>query len=90
MTQKPPAWLDRFVDKLPERWWFKVISNHVVLPYWVWREGKPKLPGGPRPSPQPTENLQRMMNLVMPLKDPSPIGRAKMALVIAIKGVCKE
>jgi hypothetical protein len=83
MAQQDAGWFDRFVDDLPERWWFQFLSKHVVLPYWVWREGKPKLPGGPRPSPQPTENLQRMMNLVMPLKDPSPIGRARMAMVIA-------
>ena len=77
------GWFDRFVDSLPERGWFKFLSTHVVLPYWVWRDPKPKLPGGPRPSPQPSENVQRMMNLIMPLRDGSPIGRAKAALAIA-------
>lgn len=77
------GWLDRFVDSLPDRGWFKFLSNHVVVPYWAWRDPKPKLPGGPRTSPQPSENVQRMMNLIMPLKDNTPIGRAKAALAIA-------
>lgn len=77
------GWFDRFVDSLPDRGWFKFLSTHVVVPYWAWREPKPKLPGGPRAAVQPSENLQRMMNLVMPLKDPSPVGRAKAAFAIA-------
>lgn len=77
------GWFDRFVDSLPQRGWFRFLSTRVVLPFWVWRDPAPKLPGGPRPSPQPGENVQRMMNLVMPLRDPSPIGRARAALAIA-------
>jgi hypothetical protein len=77
------SWLDQFVNHLPERGWFRFLSRHVVIPYWNWREPRRKLPGGPRPSPQPGENLQRMMNLVMPLKDPSPMGRAMAAVVVA-------
>ncbi|UWQ90369.1 hypothetical protein QEZ52_16590 [Aliisedimentitalea scapharcae] len=77
------GWFNRYVNSLPERGWFKFLSTYVVVPYWVWREKKPKLPGGPRPSPQPSENVQRMMNLVMPLKDPTPVGRAKAAMAIA-------
>jgi hypothetical protein len=76
------GWLGKFVDNLPEQGWFKFLSNHVVTPFWVWREPKPRLPGGPRMAVQPGENLQRMMNLVMPLKDKSPIGRAKAALAL--------
>lgn len=77
------GWLDRFVDDLPNKGWFNFLARNIVVPYWNWRDPKPKLPGGPRPSPQPGENMQRMMNLVMPLKDPSPIGRAKAALAVA-------
>ena len=77
------GWLDRYVDSLPDKAWFKFLSTHVVVPYWVWREPKPKLPGGPRLSAQPSESVQRMMNLIMPLKDKSPVGRAKAALAIA-------
>ncbi|WP_114227051.1 MULTISPECIES: hypothetical protein [Sphingomonas] len=78
-----PGFLDRFVDSMPDRWWFKWLSTYVVVPYWVWREPKVPLPGGPRPSLQPSESLQRMMNLVMPLKDTSPVGRARAAIAIA-------
>jgi hypothetical protein len=41
------------------------------------------LPDGPRPAIQPSENVQRIMNLLMPLKDKSAIGRAEAALAIA-------
>jgi hypothetical protein len=74
---------DRFVDTLPERWWFKFLSTHLIVPYWAWREPKVPLQGGPRPALQPSESLQRMMNLVMPLKDSSAVGRAKAAFAIA-------
>jgi hypothetical protein len=75
--------LGRYVDSLPQRGWFKFLSKHVVVPFWVWRDPKPKLPGGPRPATQPSENVQRMMNLIMPLRDTSPVGRATAALAIA-------
>jgi hypothetical protein len=75
MASESGFW-DRFVDSLPERGWFKFLSTYVVVPYWGWKDPKPKLPGGPRPSPQPSENLQRMMNLIMPLKDASRVARA--------------
>lgn len=76
------GWLGRFVDSLPEQGWFKFLSKHVVVPYWAWREPKPKLPGGPRMAVQPGENLQRMMNLVMPLKDKSAVGRATITIAL--------
>lgn len=77
------GWFARFVDSLPERPWFGLLSKYIVVPYWARREPKAKLPGGPRPSIQPSDNVQRMMNLIMPLKDPSPVGRARTALAIA-------
>lgn len=77
------GWFGRFVDSLPDRGWFQFLSTYLVVPFWVWRDPKPKLPGGPRATVQPSENLQRMMNLVMPLKDGSPVGRAKAAFAIA-------
>jgi hypothetical protein len=77
------SWFGRFVDSLQSRAWFQFLSRYVVVPFWIWWDPKPVLEGGPRPSPQPSENLQRMMNLIMPLKDPSPIGRARAALAIA-------
>lgn len=77
------GWFDRWVDSLPTKKWFMLLSRYIVVPFWVWRDPKPKLPGGPRASPQPSENVQRMMNLVMPLKDKSPMGRAMATLAIA-------
>jgi len=77
------GWLDRFVDGLPEKSWFRFLSAKVVLPIWAKRMPTPPLPGGPRLSVQPGDNVQRMMNLVMPLKDKSAIGRAKATLAIA-------
>jgi hypothetical protein len=77
------GWFDRYVDSLPNKVWFKFLSTHVVVPYWVWRDPKPKLDGGPRYSVQPSESVQCMMNLIMPLKDKSAIGRAKAVLAIA-------
>ena len=77
------SWFNSYVNSLPDRGWFKFLSRYIVVPYWHWRDPKPKLPGGPRPSPQPSENVQRMMNLIMPLKDPSPAGRARATLAIA-------
>jgi hypothetical protein len=77
------GWFGRFVDRLPERSWFKFLSANVVVPFWAWRTPTPPLPGGPRLSVQPSDNVQRMMNLVMPLKDKSAIGRAKATLAIA-------
>src|SRR5580693_5647115 len=77
------GWFDLFVDKLPKNTLFRFLSAKVLVPYWVWRTPTSPLPGGPRPSVQPSENVQRMMNLIMPLNDKSPIGRAKAALAIA-------
>ena len=81
--QREAGWLDKFVDTLPKRGWFQFLSRNLVVPYWVWRDPKPKLKGGARPSVAPSESVQRMMNLIMPLKDPSPIGRARAALAIS-------
>lgn len=77
------GWLDRFVKTLPKQRWFQFLAGRVVVPYWAWRYPTPPLPGGARAAIQPGENMQRMMNLVMPLKNRSAIGRAEAALAIA-------
>ena len=77
------GWFDRFVDWLPSTAVFRFLSKWILVPYWAWRTPRSPLPGGPRLSVQPGENVQRMMNLVMPLKDKSAIGRARAALAIA-------
>jgi catalase len=77
------GWFDRFVDKLPNTWLFQYLAAKVFVPYWAWRMPTAPLPGGPRLSVQPSENVQRMMNLIMPLKNKSAIGRAEAAIAIA-------
>ncbi|WP_152535997.1 hypothetical protein [Bradyrhizobium sp. Ai1a-2] len=77
------SWLDRFVSGLPETRVFQRLASWLLVPYWAWRTPVKPLPGGPHPSIQPGDNIQCMMNLIMPLKDKSPIGRAKAALAIA-------
>ena len=76
-------WSDRLVDRLPETRLFKFMASRILVPYWAWRTPMKPQPGGPPLSIQPGDNLQRMMNLVMPLKDKSPIGRAKAALAVS-------
>ena len=77
------GWFDRFVDRLPKNALVQFLSAKFLAPYWAWRTPTPPLPGGPRPAVQPSENVQRMMNLLMPLKDKSAIGRARAAMAIA-------
>jgi hypothetical protein len=85
----PPAvpawidWLDKFVFDLPKQKWFQFLSTYVVVPFWASRNPTAPLPGGPRTAVQPSENVQRMMNLIMPLKDKSAVGRANAAFAIA-------
>ena len=69
---------DRFVA------WFKIFfAAKILVPLWALLTPVKKLEGGPRPSVQPGDNVQRMMNLIMPLKDKSAVGRALAALAIA-------
>jgi hypothetical protein len=79
------SWFDQYVNELPRKPWFKRAGAWILVPYWAWRTPVKPLPGGVRPSVQPGENLQSMMNLIMPLKkeNKSPIGRAKAAMAIA-------
>jgi hypothetical protein len=75
--------LNRFVNHLPRKRWFQILAKWIVVPYWAWRIPVKRQEGGPPLSVQPGDNLQRMMNLVMPLKDKSAVGRAVAALAIA-------
>jgi hypothetical protein len=76
--------LHKFVNyELPKSPIFLWIAAKILVPFWAWRTPVKPLPGGPRYSVQPGDNVQHMMNLVMPLKDKSPVGRAKAALAIA-------
>jgi len=75
--------LDRFVDWLPTTLFFKRVASWTLVPFWARSTPVRRLPGGPHPSIQPGDNVQCMMNLIMPLKIKSPIGRAEAALAIA-------
>jgi hypothetical protein len=75
--------LDRFVNALPQSLLFKRVASWTLVPFWAQQTPVKPLPGGPHPSFQPSDNLQCMMNLIMPLKVKSPIGRAEAALAIA-------
>jgi hypothetical protein len=75
--------LDRFADWLPTTPVIKFVAARILVPFWAWRTPVKKLPGGPPYSIQPGDNVQRMMNLIMPLKDKSAVGRALAALAIA-------
>lgn len=80
---KDEGWFEKFVETLPRKRWFQFLAAKIVVPFWAWRCPTPALPGGPRDAIQPGENLQRMMNLVMPLKNKSAVGRAEAAFAIA-------
>jgi hypothetical protein len=75
--------LDRFVDWLPKNLVFKCVASWTLVPLWARLTPVKPLPGGPHPSFQHGDNVQCMMNLIMPLKIKSPIGRAEAALAIA-------
>src|ERR1700757_819338 len=76
-------WFERFVDELPNTAIMKIVAANILVPYWAWRTPVKPQPGGPHYSVQPGDNVQHMMNLIMPLKDKSAIGRATAALAIA-------
>ena len=76
-------WLDKVVAALQDNSFFNKLSSFTVVPYWARKMPTARLPGGPRDAVQPSENVQRMMNLIMPLKDKSAIGRAKAAAAVA-------
>ena len=75
--------LDRFADWLPTTSVMKWVAARILVPFWAWRTPVAKLPGGPPYSITPGDNVQRMMNLIMPLKGKSAVGRALAALAIA-------
>ena len=77
------GWFARLVDGLPESRLFNLLGRYVLVPYWAWRTPTKKLPGGVREAIQPSDNIQNMMNLIMPLKDTSPIGKARLVMALA-------
>ena len=74
------SWYVEFKD------WAKKIIHYLaeftIIPYWAWRMGSKPRPGGPRDKIQSADNIQHMMNLIMPLKDKSTVGRLEAMLAI--------
>ena len=60
--------VDRFVDRLPDTGLSEFVASRILVPFWAWRTPVKPLPGGPHPSFRHGDNVQRMMNLVMPLR----------------------
>jgi hypothetical protein len=76
--------LDQWIEStLPKSRFFRFVAARILVPFWASRTSIKPQPGGPRYSVQAGDNVQRMMNLIMPLKDKSPVGRALAALAIA-------
>lgn len=61
---------------------FTWLAGHVLVPFWAWKTPVYVQGGGPRMTVAPGDNMQRMMNLVLPLKDKTAIGRAQAAMAI--------
>ena len=72
-----------------KRLWSWVVQRFetAVIQLWAWREGTQVAEGGPRDSPQPSDNVMRTMNLVMPLQNKTAKGRAQAALAV---GACLD
>lgn len=62
--------------------WFKQLLEKILIRIWSRLQPTQIAAGGPRDSPQPTDNVMRTMNLVMPLKNKTAIGRAQAAKVV--------
>jgi hypothetical protein len=77
------SWFGKLVDRLLNCPQFLRCSSRILVPIWAWCTPVKPQPGGPPFSIQPGDNVQRMMNLVMPLQDKTPFGRALAALAIA-------
>ncbi len=59
------------------------LLYRVLTRFWAWRENAKPLPGGALPSRAPSDNVMRTMNLVMPLKNRTAVGRAEAVMAIA-------
>lgn len=77
------AWLNRLVNRMSTSRIFAWLAGHVLVPYWAWKTPVYKQGGGPRPTVPPGDNVQRMMNLILPLKEKTAVGRAQAAMAIA-------
>lgn len=83
LMARPNAWLNALVNSMSDSRVFAWLAGHVLVPYWAWKTPVYKQHGGPRATVQPGDNVQRMMNLILPLKDKTAVGRAQAAMAIA-------
>ncbi|MGB0504629.1 MAG: hypothetical protein ACPGGK_00410 [Pikeienuella sp.] len=67
--------------------WFSQTIYKLLTRFWVNRYNTQPLEGGPRDSRQPTDNVMRTMNLIMPLKNKTAVGRAEAVMAI---GACLD
>ena len=63
--------------------WAKHLLETMLIAVWARLQETKAISGGPRETRQTTDNVMRTMNLVMPLRNKTAIGRAQAALVIA-------
>ena len=72
--------------------WFVQRFESGLVWFWAKRRGDRPVgddgivigeEGGPPPAIQPTDNVMRTMNLIMPLADATPVGKAKAAMAVA-------
>ena len=64
--------------------WLKSTFEKLLVRFWAWRTKSTPAPGGPPDSFCTSDNLMRTMNLVMPLKDKTAVGRANAATTVAL------
>jgi hypothetical protein len=62
--------------------WLRERFEDALVRYWSKRTGTKPAEGGPRDSRQPSDNVMRTMNLVMPIKDKTAVGRAQVASAV--------
>ena len=77
--------IDRFVDRLPKTRFFELVASWILVPLWARLTPVKPLPGGPHPSFRHGDNVQCMMNLIMPLKNKSPVGTTEIG-----RASCRE
>lgn len=74
----------RLVRRLP---FYKPVERRAqAATVGLWAKWRPVTPPAPALSPALSDNVQRTMNLIMPLADPSATGRAKLLQLFMTNG----
>lgn len=86
MTNRPDEARSQWIRAKARAWeLFLRIVGPAVVAYWRRRYRGTHAPAH-QFSMAPSDNIQRAMNLVMPLRDPSAIGRARLIQMMAAAG----